>query len=84
MVLGSSMQLHITLHMNVYSGLTAVCVNHISLSAQEYKEYHTDTEVHFQLFFTAAKLQEVLAGTGPHQKLKLVGKASIGNVLALR
>ena len=45
---------------------------------QEYKEYHTDTEVHFQLFFTAAKLQEMLSGTGPHQKLKLVGKASIG------
>jgi hypothetical protein len=45
---------------------------------QEYKEYHTDTEVHFQLFFTAAKLQEVLSGGGPHQKLKLIGKASIG------
>lgn len=45
---------------------------------QEYKEYHTDTEVHFQLFFTAAKLQEVLSGGGPHQKLKLIGKTSIG------
>ena len=48
------------------------------IAIQEYKEYHTDTEVHFQLFFTAAKLQEVLSGGGPHQKLKLVGKASIG------
>ena len=47
---------------------------------QEYKEYHTDTEVHFQLFFTAAKLQEVLSGTGAHQKLKLIGKASIGEL----
>ena len=47
---------------------------------QEYKEYHTDTEVHFQLFFTAAKLQEVLSGAGPHQKLKLIGKASIGEL----
>lgn len=45
---------------------------------QEYKEYHTDTEVHFQLFFTAAKLQEVLSGGGPHHKLKLIGKTSIG------
>lgn len=50
---------------------------------QEYKEYHTDTEVHFQLFFTAAKLQEILSGTGPHQKLKLVGKASIGEAACL-
>ncbi|DBB17682.1 TPA: hypothetical protein ACH3X3_002722 [Trebouxia sp. C0006] len=48
---------------------------------EEYKEYHTDTEVHFQLFFTAAKLQEVLSGGGPHQKLKLIGKASIGNMM---
>lgn len=48
---------------------------------QEYKEYHTDTEVHFQLFFTAAKLQEMLSGTGAHQKLKLVGKTSIGTIL---
>lgn len=45
---------------------------------QEYKEYHTDTEVHFQLFFTPTKMQEVLSGGGPHQKLKLVGKASLG------
>ena len=45
---------------------------------QEYKEYHTDTEVHFQLFFTPAKVQEALSGVGPHQKLKLVGKASLG------
>ncbi len=50
---------------------------------QEYKEYHTDTEVHFQLFFTAAKLQEVLSGGGPHQKLKLIGKASIGESCCL-
>ncbi len=53
---------------------------------QEYKEYHTDTEVHFQLFFTAAKLQDVLSGGGPHQKLKLIGKTSIGesgNTLAV-
>lgn len=48
---------------------------------QEYKEYHTDTEVHFQLFFTAAKLQEMLSGTGAHQKLKLVGKTSIGKTV---
>lgn len=48
---------------------------------QEYKEYHTDTEVHFQLFFTAAKLQEMLSGMGAHQKLKLVGKTSIGIIL---
>ena len=52
--------------------------------AQEYKEYHTDTEVHFQLFFTPGKLQEVLSGSGPHQKLKLVGKASIGALLSLQ
>lgn len=54
------------------------CVN---TSMQEYKEYHTDTEVHFQLFFTAAKLQEMLSGAGAHQKLKLVGKTSIGKTL---
>lgn len=47
-------------------------------NVQEYKEYHTDTEVHFQLFFTPAKMQEALSGVGPHQKLKLVGKASLG------
>lgn len=47
-------------------------------NVQEYKEYHTDTEVHFQLFFTPAKMQEALSGAGPHQKLKLVGKASLG------
>lgn len=55
-------------------------MNIVSLPIQEYKEYHTDTEVHFQLFFTPAKLQEMLSGAGAHQKLKLVGKASIGKI----
>ncbi|KAL3140495.1 hypothetical protein ABBQ32_005081 [Trebouxia sp. C0010 RCD-2024] len=50
---------------------------------EEYKEYHTDTEVHFQLVFTPAKLQEMLSGSGAHQKLKLVGKASIGKICCL-
>lgn len=55
----------------------------VSLHTQEYKEYHTDTEVHFQLVFTPAKLQEMLSGSGAHQKLKLVGKASIGKICCL-
>ena len=55
-----------------------LCIHRCScLCLQEYKEYHTDTDVHFQLMFSGARIAEVMQA-GAHAKLKLMTKTSIG------